>query len=182
MADLVLGAGEQPDPTCGGITLVNSSAAGSSRCKSSPLLHAVIHLSIQIRTLELACYSWCMRFFAKLSSSQHQSLLWVQSLPRTRYGGLALVAAFGRYWPPVKNSPSDVSYKMAGSGRLKRSSTTATSLRSAAAAGAPGLEKSAANPNRELSHFVANLLSLYSFSIQIGSNSVTQSKVSSYKK
>ena len=131
---------------------------------------------------ELACYSWCMRFFAKLSSSQHQSLLWVQSLPRTRYGGLALVAAFGRYWPPVKNSPSDVSYKMAGSGRLKRSSTTATSLRSAAAAGAPGLEKSAANPNRELSHFVANLLILYSFSIQIVSNCVTQSNVSSYEK
>ncbi len=96
--------------------------------------------------------------------------------------GLALVAAFGRYWPPVKNSPSDVSYKMAGSGRLKRSSTTATSLRSAAAAGAPGLEKSAANPNRELSHFVANLLILYSFSIQIFSNCVTQSNVSSYEK
>ena len=88
----------------------------------------------------------------------------------------------GRFWPPVKNSPSDVSYKMAGSGRLKRSSTTATSLRSAAAAGAPGLEKTAANPNRELSHFVANLRILYSFSIQIVSNCVTQSNVSSYEK
>ena len=87
---------------------------------------------------ELVCYYWCMRFIAQLSSIRHQYLLWVQSLPCTRYGGLALVAAFGRIWPPVENSPSDVSYKKAGSGRLKRSSTSATLLWNTAATGAPG--------------------------------------------
>ncbi len=87
---------------------------------------------------ELVCYYWCMRFIAQLSSIRHQYLLWVQSLPRTRYRGLALVAALGRIWPPVENSPSDVSYKKAGSGRLKRSSTSATLLWNTAATGAPG--------------------------------------------
>ncbi len=87
---------------------------------------------------ELVCYYWCMRFIAQLSSIRHQYLLWVQSLPCTRYGHLALVAAFGRIWPPVENSPSDVSYKKAGSGRLKRSSTSATLLWNTAATGAPG--------------------------------------------